>query len=81
MNQTGPASSKVRLAIFMAALLLGGAALGQIGQRHPQTPAQNPIPDSGAQLQRLIEEARTTNQRLEEIASLLKQIRDQRAQP
>ncbi len=76
MNPRGSSSSRLKLAAFATALLLGGAALGQMGQRPPQTPAPNPIPDSGAQFQRLIEETRITNQRLAEIASLLKQIRD-----
>jgi len=81
MNPTGSFSSKLKLAAFATALLLGGAALGQMGQRPPQTPAPNPIPDSGVQLQRLIEETRIANQRLAEIASILKQIRDRRPGP
>lgn len=76
MDRTRSAPSRTRPAVLAAALLIGGAALGQVSQRPSQTPAPNPIPDSGAQLQTLIAEVRAGNQKLAEIAALLREIRD-----
>jgi hypothetical protein len=62
------------LVAFCGVLLLAGALLGQ-GLITPR-PAQAQIPDSGAQFNEMIVEMKTTNQKLTEVVSLLKEIRD-----
>jgi lipid-A-disaccharide synthase-like uncharacterized protein len=62
------------LIAFSGALLLVGVLLGQ-GLLTPRA-AQAQIPDSGAQLNAMITEMKTTNQKLTEVVGLLKEIRD-----
>jgi|GEM_PF-1395059 len=55
------------------ALLLGGLFWNAVSQ---PPPAYGQVPDSGAQRLHMIKEMKTTNQKLSEIAGLLKEIRD-----
>lgn len=67
---------------FWRGVLVGGTTLlvaGLLWQGLSQPPAAyGQIPDSGAQRQRMIREMGITNQKLSEIADLLRQIRDRR---
>ncbi len=65
---------------FWAAYMLGGltvlaAALLWQGLGRP-TAAYGQVPDSGAQRQEMIVELRASNQKLSEIAGVLREIRD-----
>jgi hypothetical protein len=70
---------------FWAAYLLGGltvviAGLLWQGLGRPPT-AYAQVPDSGAQRYEMINEQRTTNQKLTEVVTLLREIRDLQAAP
>lgn len=62
---------------FIAGALVASCALAlwSVAWSPPTALAQ--VPDSGAQRAEMLREQRTTNQKLEEIAGLLREIRDQ----
>ncbi len=70
---------------FWPAYLLGGLtvlAAGLLWQGLSKPPAAyGQVPDSGAQRYEMIAELRTSNQKLTEIAALLREIRDLQAVP
>lgn len=62
-----------------AGMFLAGALLGQAT---PRAANGQGVPDSGAQLNQMIRELKTANEKLSEIALTLKQMRDlQEAKP